>query len=342
MQTCVLLVNLGTPDSYSNKDVRKYLDEFLSDPRVLDINPLARKLLLNFVILPFRTPKSAKLYKEIWTEKGSPLKYLGYDVKEKLQNELGADYVVELAMRYQEPSLDEALQRIKKAAYAKIIVLPLFPQYASASTGSVQEKIMKIISSWEVMPEMEFINSYCNHPSFINAWVTRAKEYNINDYDQIIFSYHGLPERQILKGDITGSHCLKPHCCESYSDKNYYCYRAQCFETTRQIAERLSLRKDQYVVTFQSRLGRDPWIKPYTDDQLRIAAQEGKKKLLVFAPAFVADCLETSYEIAVEYDELFKQLGGEKVQLVESLNTLPEWISALKDITLEHSAIGIK
>ena len=331
-------MNLGTPDSFENADVRKYLNEFLSDPRVLDINPVLRKFLLSFVILPFRTPNSAGLYKKIWTDKGSPLMYLTKELQEKLIPELPANYTVEMAMRYQSPSIEKALETFKSAVYDKIIVLPLFPQYASASTGSVHEKVMDIVSKWQIVPPIEFVNSYCNRESFIDAWVARASEYDLNQYDHIVFSYHGLPERQMRRADPNGNHCLAgKDCCAVYSDKNKFCYRAQCFETTRQLAKRLNLNEDRYRITFQSRLGKDPWIKPYTDEELKKLAAAGKKKILMFAPAFVADCLETIYEIGVEYDELFKEHGGEKVQLVESLNTHPAWIASVKEMILSRS-----
>jgi ferrochelatase len=336
MKTGVLLVNLGTPDSTSTSDVRKYLKEFLSDPRVLDVPWLLRQFLLKVVILPTRPKNSAALYKHIWTEEGSPLLTHSVAVKEKLQAALGGNYVVELAMRYQSPSIEKALEVFKKPIYDKIIVFPLFPQYASASTGSVHEKIMKLVSEWQIVPPIEFINSYCNQPDFIDAWIERSKEYKLEDYDHYMFSFHGLPERQMRKADYTGSHCLATgSCCSVLSDKNQFCYKAQCYETARIIAQRLGIDKKDYTVCFQSRLGKDPWVKPYTDDELKRLAKEGKKKILVWAPAFVSDCLETIYEIGTEYDELFTEHGGEKVQLVESLNSHPAWIKAIEKMVIK-------
>jgi protoporphyrin/coproporphyrin ferrochelatase len=335
MKTAVLLVNLGTPDSSSTGDVKKYLTEFLNDPRVIDLPWLKRSLLVNLLIVPFRSSRSAKLYQKIWTPEGSPLLVYSKQVKEKLQTLLGDKFVVELAMRYQTPSIDQALETFHNEKLKKIIVLPLFPQYASASTGSVHEKIMKLIGKWQVLPPIAFINSYCNHSAFINAWEAVAKKYTLQNYDHILFSFHGLPERQISKADISGN-CLKENCCDSLNKHNYYCYRAQCYETARQITAKLGISKENYTVCFQSRLGKDPWIKPYTDVVLKELAASGKKKLLAFAPAFVSDCLETIYEIGVEYDEAFRSYGGEKVQLVESLNADPAWISALKTMVLEN------
>lgn len=329
MKTGILLVNLGTPDSPKTSDVRKYLREFLSDPRVIDINPVGRWALVNLIIAPIRGPRSAKLYKEIWTENGSPLMYYSERQKELLRTAMGPDYQVELAMRYQSPSIESALEKFSKPVFKKIIVFPLFPQYASASTGSVQEKVMEIVSGWEIVPHIEFINSYCDRPEFINAFATIGKTMKPETHDHILFSFHGLPERQIRKGDPF-KHCLNDGCCNTLSEKNAFCYRAQCFQTARELAKQLQIPESKYTVCFQSRLGRDPWIKPYSDDVIKSLAKEGKKKLLVFAPAFVSDCLETIHEIGVEYDELFREHGGEKVTLVPSLNDSPEWIDGIK------------
>ena len=332
MKTGVLIVNLGTPDSPATSDVRKYLSEFLNDPRVIDIHPIARMLLVNLIIVPFRSAKSAKLYKEIWREDGkSPLLHYSERQLELFSNLLGDKYDVQMAMRYQSPSLDTILAHYKKQFYKKLIVLPMFPQYASASTGSVQEKVMKIVSKWEIVPEIEFISSFCDHPDFINAFAELGKKHNPQNYDHVLMSFHGLPERQIKKGDCF-DHCLKDSCCDSYNDKNAFCYRAQCFQTARKLAEAMNLKKEEYTVCFQSRLGKDPWIKPYSDMVIKERAKKGDKKLLVFAPAFVSDCLETVYEISREYDDLFKEHGGEKIQLVESLNDSPKWIEAMKNI----------
>ncbi len=332
MKTGVFIVNLGTPDSSATSDVRKYLSEFLNDPRVIDINPIARMILVNLIIVPFRAARSAKLYKEIWQKDGkSPLLYFSQQQHQLLSTELGEEYDVQMAMRYQSPSIDIALDHFKKQFYKKIIVLPLFPQYASASTGSVLEKIMKTISKWEIVPEIEFINSFCDHPEFIKSLVEVGRKYNYLDYDHVLMSFHGLPERQISKGDCF-NHCLKDGCCDILSEKNAYCYRAQCHQTARKMAEAMGIPKEKYTICFQSRLGRDPWIKPYSDMVIKERAKKGDKRLLVFAPAFVSDCLETIYEISVEYDELFKKAGGEKIQLVESLNDSPRWIEAMKNI----------
>lgn len=332
MKTGVLLVNLGTPDSPSTSDVRKYLSEFLNDPRVIDISPIARMMLVNLIIVPFRSAKSAKLYKEIWRKDGkSPLLYYTERQHELFSKMIGDEYDVQFGMRYQSPSLDKALDHFKKQFYKKIIVLPLFPQYASASTGSVQEKIMNVISKWEIVPEIEFINSFCDHPDFIQSFAELGNKHHPENYDHVIMSFHGLPERQIRKGDLA-NHCLSDGCCDTLSDHNAFCYRAQCHQTARKLAEAMNLPKEKYTICFQSRLGKDPWIKPYSDAIIKERALKGDKKLLVFAPAFVADCLETVYEITVEYGDLFREHGGEKLQLVESLNDSPRWIEAMRQI----------
>lgn len=336
MKTGVLLINLGTPDSPKTSDVRKYLSQFLNDPRVIDINPLGRFLLVNGIIVPFRSPKSAKLYKHIWTKVGSPLLMYGNKVKALLQKELGDAFVVELGMRYQSPDMESALSNLREARVEKIIMIPLYPQYASSSTGSSVAEALRIISKWEVTPSFEVISKFYDNPDFIDACVEVAKKYDQTDYDYFIFSYHGLPERHINKGaaHYGDNTCNFGDCCNSITENNQYCYRANCFETTRQLVKRLNIPEGKYETTFQSRLD-DKWIKPYSDKVIAQKAKEGKKKMLVFSPAFVADCLETIYEIGTEYNEIFKANGGEKIQLVESLNDHPKWIEALKKMVLK-------
>ena len=334
MKTGVLLVNLGTPDSPKTKDVRKYLSEFLNDPRVIDIPKIARLLLVNLIIVPFRSPKSAKLYKEIWTSNGSPLLYHTREVTLKLQEALGEEFAVDFAMRYQSPSLESVLSKFQGMEIKKLIVIPLYPQYASSSTGSSIQKVLELVSKWEVVPQMEIVNQFFNNPKFINTIVDIAGKYNHNDYDHVVFSFHGLPERHIRKGDKSCTCLASENCCNSINQNNFYCYRAEAFATARLIAEKLHIPTDKYTVSFQSRLGRDPWIKPYSDFVITEKAQAGAKKLLVFSPAFVADCLETIYEIGVEYQEIFEEHGGEKIQLVESLNEHPMWVETLKDMVL--------
>jgi len=334
-KTCVLLINLGTPDSPSTTDVRKYLSEFLNDPRVIDINPIARFFLVNFIIVPFRAPKSAKIYKELWTKDGSPIIIYGESVKEKLQKELGNDFDVELAMRYQNPGLDKVCARMEKRGYEKIIIIPLFPQYASASTGSAIDEAMKLISKWWVIPEIKIISQFYDDEDYLNCVIERSKKYNFNDYDHILFSYHGLPIRQVDKVYSDGKPCDDHKCDTEINEDNIYCYKATCYATTRLLAAKLNLTKERYTVCFQSRLDKN-WLEPFSDKVVIDCAKKGAKKLLVFSPAFVADCLETTVEIGIEYQKLFIENGGEKVQLVESLNDHPMWIETLKKLVLKN------
>lgn len=332
-KTGVLIVNLGTPDSPSVPDVRKYLREFLMDGRVIDFPYIPRFLLVNGIIAPFRAPKSAKIYKQLWTEVGSPLKHYGYVVERELQQALGDDYVVKLAMRYQSPSIDAGLADFQRMGLTDLVVIPFFPQYASASTGSVYEKVMDILKTWQVMPKLRFVNRFLEHPKFIEAFVQAGRKYLAErPYDHVLFSYHGLPERQIRKGDVTKDVCRFGDCCGSLTAMNQHCYRAQCFETTRRIVRDLGLKEGTYTTCFQSRLGRDPWIKPYTDDIIKELAGKGVKSILAFSPAFVSDCLETTIEVGEEYKEIFEERGGEHWQLVESLNDNPLWIETLVDL----------
>ncbi|MGK7393034.1 MAG: ferrochelatase [Candidatus Cyclobacteriaceae bacterium M3_2C_046] len=334
----VLLVNLGTPDSPSVPDVRKYLREFLMDKRVIDIPFLQRWLLVNLIIAPFRAPKSAKVYRELWQERGSPLMFYGLDVKQQLQQALGPDYLVSLGMRYQTPSIRQALEELNRALVDEIIVVPLFPQYASATSGSVADKVMEIVKDWEVIPAMHFVDKFFEHPLFIKAFAQRAQKHmEQEDFDFFIFSYHGLPQRQIKKAS-KDNYCRLGSCCNTYNKKNQFCYRAQCFETSRLLARKLGIPSDKFAVTFQSRLGKDPWIQPYTDDYLKQLAQNGIKKVLAFSPSFIADCLETTIEVGEEFKEEFYQAGGEVWQLVESLNDLPIWITCLKDLVLSETS----
>jgi ferrochelatase len=328
--TGVLLVNLGTPDSPKVSDVRKYLTQFLNDPRVIDIPWLLRKILVNLIIVPFRASKSAAIYRKLWTKDGSPLLLFGEELKEKVQAELGDDVHVEFAMRYQNPGLDVVLERMRKMNFAKIVVLPLYPQYASSSTGSTIQKVMEIVSKWWVIPEVSIISQFHDDEQFINAVVERAKQYNIDEYEHVLFSYHGLPERQVDKVYGDGL-CTDRDCTHEATRENQFCYKAACYATTRAIVAGLNIPADKHSVAFQSRLDKK-WIIPFSDEVVAELGKKGMKKILVFSPAFVADCLETTIEIGDEYQEIFEEHGGEKVQLVASLNTHPLWVKAAADL----------
>lgn len=326
----VLLINLGTPDSTSVRDVRKYLREFLMDKRVIDIPFLNRWALVNLIIAPLRSPKSAKEYERLFDKKGSPLKYFGFEVRDILREKLKENYQVELAMRYQNPSIDEGLRALKNCS--SIHVIPLFPQYASASTGSVQDKVMEIVKDWQIIPDIKFTSQFFEENLFLETIVDNAtKLMSQTDYDHFVFSYHGLPERQIEKGAVE-NYCEFGECCSALHEKNRYCYRAQCFATTRLLVDKLGLKAGSYTDCFQSRLGKTPWIKPYTDEVLSDLAEGGVKKVLAFSPAFISDCLETTVEVGETYKEDFKSAGGEQWDLVPSLNAEDKWIECLKEI----------
>lgn len=333
-KTAVLLIQLGTPDSPKTKDVRNYLFEFLNDARVIDLPWLLRKLLVNLIIVPFRAPKSAKVYKELWTEEDSPLLLYSKSLQNKLQVELGSAYKVELAMRYKNPSMGEVLERMRKEHYNKIILLPLFPHYASATTGSALEKALSIISKWYVIPELKIVSTYFDNVNFIDSIVEQGKQFIITDFDHILFSYHGLPNRQVDKVYEDAKPCSSHNCENEIAEENRFCYKAQCYATSRLVSEKLNIKKENYTVCFQSRLNKE-WLEPFADKTIIELAKNGIKKILVFSPAFVADCLETTIEIGVEYQELFREHGGEQIQLVPSLNDHPRWVETLKNLVID-------
>lgn len=320
----VLLVNLGTPDSPKPWDVFRYLNEFLTDKRVIDYPWIQRQLLVRGVIVPFRFMASAKSYQAVWTNEGSPLRFHTDNSAAKLQKKLGSEWQVEVAMRYQNPSIGSVLNKMKNVS--ELIVIPLFPQYASATTGSVIEKVMEELQKWNTIPKVTLIDSFFDRQSVIEAFAAQSKSFDIPSYDKILFSFHGLPVRQLTK---VNSACRKSKsCCQT----NKRCYSAQCYTTAKLLVEKLKLRPEQYEISFQSRLGKEPWLEPYTSDTLKKLRADGAKRILVFCPAFVADCLETIHEIGVEYQEEFKHLGGEKLDLVPSLNCSDAWIDALEEM----------
>lgn len=336
MKKGVLIVNLGTPNSPSVRDVRKYLREFLMDGYVIDLPFISRWLLVNLIIAPFRGPKSAAVYQELWTENGSPLLYYGKRVESLLQSKLGNDYKVLLAMRYQNPSIRSVLKQFKSEGITDLKVIPLYPQYASSTTKSSIEKVKAELKRLKYNPQTNFVETFLSHPKFIEVFAENGlKHWKTGQYDKVMFSYHGVPERHILK-DCTNRHCkLDEHCCSLYSDKNALCYRAGCYETSRLIAKAMGLSADQYDVVFQSRLetrARDPWLKPYADLVIADYPEKDVKNVLAFSPSFVADCLETTIEVGEEFKEIFHENGGKNWQLVESLNEHPKWIETLEAI----------
>lgn len=331
----VLLVNLGTPDSYQTSDVRRYLREFLSDPRVLDINPLGRLLLLYLIILPLRPAKSGAAYKSIWTPEGSPLMVHSVNLARLVAERL-PDREVVLAMRYGKPSIEEGVQKLLEKQIDRLVVVPLYPQYASSTTGTVLEEVYRVASGPWNTPNIQVLTPFYREGAYLDAMEAVYKRH-LGDFepDMVLFSYHGVPVRHVQKSDPTGQHCYKPpeSCCDSLCHANRHCYRAQCYETTRQLLPRFGLTEHNSMTTFQSRLGRDPWIEPYTDESLeKLAKERGVKRLAVLCPAFVADCLETLEEIGMEGKEEFLHAGGEDFRLIPCLNAEPEWADALASL----------
>ena len=326
----LLIVNLGTPDAPTTPAVRRYLREFLSDPRVLDINPVGRWLLVNLIICPFRSPKSAEAYEKVWTPEGSPLLVYGQALTAALQARFPAA-PMQLAMRYQSPSIEAGLKALRDQGCDRIVVLPLFPQYASSSTGSALEEVYRVAGEQWNTPWVQVIPPYYADAGFIEAMAVIGREHLARQApEHVLFSFHGLPERHCTKSDPTGQHCLKKaDCCEVIVDANRNCYRAQCVQTGRALAKALGLGDDGYTICFQSRLGRTPWIKPYTDEVIAQLGQQGVKSLAVFCPAFTADCLETLEEIGMRAVEEFQAAGGEALELVPSLNAHPAWVDAV-------------
>lgn len=335
VKRAVLIVNLGTPDAPSPRKVRRYLREFLSDPRVLDIPALGRWILLNLFILPFRPRKSAEAYEKVWAASGSPLLANTRAFTDKIRTLMPEGWEVEFAMRYGNPSIESTLETLLAHSPEELVILPMYPQYSSASTGSSLEKVFSLLGARWNVPSVRVVGPFFADPGFLDACASMGRPH-LESFapDHILFSYHGLPERQIRKSESYQGHCLKADdaCCATLSWKNNYCYRAQCFETSRQLARRLGLAPDQYTNCFQSRLGRTPWIKPYTDLVVAELGRQGKRKLLVFEPSFTADCLETLEEISLRAQATFLEAGGKELRLVPSLNSSDAWVRAAMEL----------
>lgn len=330
MKKALLIINLGTPNKPSYFSVFKYLRQFLMDGRVININPILRFLLVNFVICPLRSFSSTKIYKKVWNEDtGSPLLFNTKKLSEKLKLKL-PEYDVDYAMRYQNPSIEDVLKKMLLKNPDEIIILPLFPHYAAATTGSVYEEVSRIISKQWVVPKVKFINQFYDNDKFLDAWIEKANEFNIQEYDKIIFSYHGIPNSHV--DNVYENSVCSDHDCElKITENNKFCYKATTYETTKLLASKLNLDKDKYIVTFQSRL-TNKWLTPFTDEVLKSMPSVGNKNILVFSPAFTADCLETIIEIGDEYQELFIDAGGEILDYVPSLNFSDMWADSLIDI----------
>jgi len=334
----VLLVNLGTPDAPRPPEVRRYLREFLSDPRVVDINPLARWLLLELVILPVRPRRSAEAYAKVWGETGSPLLANSQALRAQVAERL-AELPVALAMRYGSPSIGAGLDQLHAAGCDHVVMVPLFPQYASSSTGSAVEAVYREAGRRWNTPFVSVVPPFFDDLRFVEAFAQVGQPV-LDELapDHVLMSFHGLPERHMRKSDPSGRHCLHADdCCRKLVDENRNCYRAQCFATAQALAGRLALPEEKWSVAFQSRLGRTPWIRPYTDERIVELAKAGVRRLAVFCPAFVADCLETLEEIGMRADEAFRAAGGEALRLVPSLNAHPAWVDAV--VGLVHDAL---
>ncbi len=337
----VLLVNLGTPDAPQAPEVRRYLREFLSDPRVLDISPIGRWMLLNLIILPTRPARSAEAYRKIWGPDGSPLLSFSKALCERVRAEL-PDMQVELAMRYGNPSIRAGLTALRERGCDRVVVFPLYPQYASSSTGSSVEAVYREAAALWNTPYLSIVPPFYEDPGFIDAFAqVGAPVLAELQPDHVLYSFHGLPERHMHKSDVSGAHCLRDaSCCDAIVHANRHCYRAQCFATARALTARLGLDPAGTSVTFQSRLGRAVWIRPYTDIVLPELARRGVRRVAVFCPAFVSDCLETLEEIGIRAQADFQAAGGEALRLVPSLNDHPAWVRAAAALVREAAPQG--
>ena len=334
--TGLLLVNLGTPDSTDVRDVRRYLGQFLMDPRVIDIPWIGRAALVHGIILRTRPKKSAEAYKEVWTERGSPLLFHGQDLVEGLQRELGAGVRVALAMRYQNPSVAFALEEFARAGIDDVVVVPLFPQYSQAAWASAYDEVVRVAGEMQNTPNLRFVAPFYDHPDFLDA-VAEVSRPHLDAFgaDRVLMSFHGLPEKHVKKSDASGAHCLqKPRCCHTITHANRFCYSAQSYATARGLAARLGLGEEDYEVTFQSRLTKK-WIQPFTDVRLEQLPTEGYKRVAVLCPSFVADCLETIEEIGMQAKETFVEAGGEDLLAVPCVNAAAPWVRALARIVRE-------
>jgi ferrochelatase len=325
----VLLLNLGSPDSPSVPDVRRYLREFLMDSRVLDMNWLARFCLVNFAILPSRPRQSAEAYEKVWTPEGSPLVVISRNVQAMLQKRLNIP--IELSMRYQNPPIHEAIKKLVARKVDEVLLIPLFPHYAMSSFETAVDRVKEVAA--ELAPNMRFSVQppFFDDPDYIEALVASAEPFLNKGFDHLLFSFHGLPERHLRKSDPTGCHCLNSaNCCEISSPAHATCYRAQAFKTVAAFVTKAGVPAGKYSIAFQSRLGRDPWLKPYTDLELPKLAERGVRKLLVICPAFVSDCLETLEEIGMRGKETFVEAGGTECTLIPCMNEHPLWLDALQ------------
>lgn len=329
MKKGVLLVNLGSPESPTPKDVKPYLDEFLMDERVIDVNPILRNIIVRGIILQTRPKRSAKAYSKIWWDEGSPLIVISERFTEKVRKQI--EIPVALGMRYGSMSIKKALQQLVDQGVEDVLLVPLYPHYAMSSYETVVVKTMK--EQQEHFPTLKLttLPAFYKSKDYIkvlsNSIVEKLEAF---EYDHVLFSYHGIPERHIRKSDPTNFHCkIDGQCCSINSAAQHTCYRHQCYATTTMVKEQLGLEDEKVSTSFQSRLAGDPWLKPYTDYEFERLAKEGKTRLAVITPAFVSDCLETLEEIAMEGKEQFKEAGGKEYLHIPCLNDRDDWVTLM-------------
>ena len=330
----VLMMSLGTPDSPGWIDVASYLSQFLTDKRIINIPWLLRNVLVNLIIVPTRAFSSSKSYKELWTERGSPLKYHMDDLTNKVSAQLSGTHDVYYAMRYKNPSIKNVLKDIQLKSYDEIVLFPVFPQYSSAANGSFLECAMEEISKWNVIPTVKTVDQFYDNEDFLNAFVESINKFDLERYEKVIFSYHGLPKSQLDDVYPEGK-CDDRNCQQGVVGDNHHCYKATCFETTKLLVEKLNIDKSKTITSFQSRLD-SKWVTPFSDKVIEEYAAEGVKNILVVSPSFTGDCLETIIEIGDEYEELFIEKGGQKLDYVPSLNSNDNWVKCIVNIIGEQ------
>jgi protoporphyrin/coproporphyrin ferrochelatase len=341
----ILLLNLGTPDDATPKAVGRYLNEFLMDKYVIDISSIARWILVKCIIVPIRKFKSAHAYAQVFTDEGSPLLSNTVKLFEKVKVHLAKasparPVQVEMAMRYANPTIEKAFASFQKQGVKDILVAPLYPQYAESTSRSSEERCQELAGNYGLT--LKFLKPFFDDHRFVEAFAKvveddLATQGGLASFDMLLMSFHGLPERHVKKTDSTGSHCLaNKSCCDKMVAANQTCYRAHCYATARALAEKLGLSNDRYQVSFQSRLGRTPWIQPYTDEVFSELVKAGKKKIAVVCPSFVADCLETLEEVKLRGRESFIELGGEELVAIPCLNAHPQWVAGLSEILIEQ------
>ena len=332
-RTAILLMNVGSPDDPTKKSVRRFLTQFLNDKRIIDLPWLLRKLLVNLIIIPFRIKKSTQLYQRLFDKKGSPLIYHSEELKEKLQKKIGEGFSVFLGMRYGNPGFRDVISEIKSQGFQQIALVPLFPQHAMSTSETAIVAAKAEIKRQNIKAKIIEVGQFYNHPKFIQAFVSQVKKYDLAKFDHVLFSYHGLPNRHIEKSH-PGKTIESCDCEHSIPDYGKFCYRATCFATTRLIANELGLNLSEYTVAFQSRLSKN-WLSPFSDEILLKKLREGNENILVIAPSFITNCLETVIEIGEDYRNNFIKNGGKELELVESLNAENIWIESLNEIILE-------